>query len=804
VLDPTVVFQSKGVNVQTLQGQFDKVATGSNNGKRFRQEEKPERMNRRKFIANSGAALFLPAALTKPGFTAAGSSSSFPAASSTDQTYAAEMPNMLESYLTRKLIRIAEKWDRKRDLLTTAADVEARNAFVREKLLLMLGGFPERNSLHATTVKVEQKDGYNVENVMFCSRPDFWVTGNLYIPTTGSGRFPAIISPCGHYPLARMIPQYQSAYISLVKSGFVVLAYDPIGQGERREYWNPATNITEVGGPVFEHSMPGQELVLLGQTLTGYFVWDAMRAIDYLLTRAEVDSKKIGCAGHSGGGTMTKFISVADPRVQCAVILEGGTANASYRSIGFGDIEQDLFPAPLYGINNVDLHVAVAPRPLLACIEHYSEGFDRAADAIRGRYKQLGAEDHFATVAADDPHSWSPKLRRATTDWFCRWFYGRSGPSEIEAYETSRPEDLYCTPDGSLRYSNKGMGVFSVIAETGAALPPRRTSPKSKGELAGYQSQIREQLQSLLRLAKTTTDNQPLGVRSVVVTPREGYHIEKIEILSEPGIYVPVWVFVPENKSGILPTILYLNDVGMEVGGMEFAGSEASGLEPGPLDELARRGYLVIAADVRGIGETSASRRMMRSLACGEFGQLFNTDTEMAYGAWWINESLLGMRVWDVLRCVDYVMQRKGADHQHLNVIGKGQAGLWCLYAAALDSRIRNLICVDSLLSYRALTQVDRYLYGADIFVPDILLYLDLPQVAAAVSPRPLTLIEPRNPMKERVSAPAAHAEYRWTGDIYDRTGAGGKFRIECNQAVGITGDRYIRLLEASRSSRFS
>ncbi|MGH9771425.1 MAG: alpha/beta fold hydrolase, partial [Candidatus Acidiferrales bacterium] len=408
----------------------------------------------------------------------------------------------------------------------------------------------------------------------------------------------------------------------------------------------------------------------------------------------------------------------------------------------------------------------------------------------------LGAEDHFATVAADDPNSLSPKLRRATTDWFCRWFYGRSGPSEIEDYETSRPEDLYCTPDGSLRYSNTGMGVFSVIAEKGAALPPQRKSPKSKAELAGYQSQIKEQLQSLLRLAKTTTDNQPLGVRSVVVTPREGYHIEKIEILSEPGIYVPMWVFVPENKSGVLPTVLYLNEVGMEVDGMEFAGSEASGLEPGPLDEMARRGYLVIAADVRGIGETSVSR--MRSLSCGEFGQLFDTDTEMAYGAWSMNESLLGMRVWDVMRCVDYVMQHKGADHQHLNLIGKGQAGLWCLYAAAFDSRIRNLICVDNLISYRALTQVDRYLYGADLLVPEVLQHLDLPQVAAAVSPRPLMLLEPRDPMKARVSAPSAHAEYRWTDDIYERTGASGKFRIESKEALSNTGDRYIRLLEAS------
>ena len=190
----------------------------------------------------------------------------------------------------------------------------------------------------------------------------------------------------------------------------------------------------------------------------------------------------------------------------------------------------------------------------------------------------------------------------------------------------------------------------------------------------------------------------------------------------------------------------------------------------------------------------------MSSLSCGEFGQLFDTETAMAYAAWWMNESLLGMRVWDVMRSVDYAMQREGADHQHLHVIGKGRAGLWCLYAAALDNRIKNLICVENLLSYRSLTQVDRYLYGADVFVPDVLRYMDLPQIAGAVSPRSLTLIEPRNPMKERVSAPTADSEYRWTGDIYKQMGARSKFRIDCNETVGDTGERYVRLIETMQA----
>ncbi|HET9100050.1 MAG TPA: hypothetical protein VFN62_06635, partial [Acidobacteriaceae bacterium] len=241
-------------------------------------------MNRRRFVIQTGALLLTPALL--PLRTTAESKPAF----ASERSYEEEMPDMLISYLAKKLNGLAVAWDRKRALLTTAADLEARNAFVREKVVQMLRGFPTKNPLEPAVVKTMQRDGYRVENVMFQSRPDFWVTGNLYVPTNGSGPFPAIVSPCGHYPLARMLPQYQSVYLTLVKSGFVVLAYDPIGQGERRQFWNPKTNVTDVGpSPTYEHSMPGQLQLLLGENLTEYRVWDAMRSVDYLLTLPEVD-----------------------------------------------------------------------------------------------------------------------------------------------------------------------------------------------------------------------------------------------------------------------------------------------------------------------------------------------------------------------------------------------------------------------------------------------------------------------------------------------------------------------------------
>src|SRR5882672_3850593 len=304
-------------------------------------------------------------------------------------SYLEELPDMLLSYLSKKTNALSAEWDKLRSTIQTAADMEDRNRFVREKITAMLGGFPQRNPLDPVVAKVLERDGYRIENVMFQSRPNFWVTGNLYIPTSGVGPFPGIISPCGHYPEARIYPAYQFSYLNLVRNGFVVLAYDPIGQGERRYYWNPCTNKSEIGGPLtWEHDMPGHLLLLLGDNLTQYRIWDGMRAIDYLMTRPEVDPRRIGCTGHSGGGTLTLFISALDERVQCAAMHEGGTLHRwplqirPETPIGTGDVEQHFFPAAIYGIDQCDVHVAIAPRPLLATIENYSPEFNETARHI--------------------------------------------------------------------------------------------------------------------------------------------------------------------------------------------------------------------------------------------------------------------------------------------------------------------------------------------------------------------------------------------------------------------------------------
>ena len=541
-------------------------------------------------------------------------------------------------------------------------------------------------------------------------------------------------------------------YLGLVKEGFVVLAYDPVGQGERRYYWNPATRQNEIGGPVtWEHSLPGQLLLLIGQDLTQYRIWDGMRAIDYLLTRPEVDPQRIGCCGQSGGGTLTTFISAIDERVKCAAAHEGAMHRkwpVHFRPetpLGTGDTEQHFFPAAIYGIDGEDLNSAIAPRPLLSTIEHFSPAYNAVTAEVRARYELMGVPEKFQTVEANDPHDMTMRLRLANTNWFCRWFQNRKGPDTEPDFRLETAADVNCLPNGSIRYSRRGDTIYSIIQREQKKLPPRVTMPPEE---------LRQSLRSLLRFKSS---DHPLSVRVLTTTTRRHYQIEKLEFMSEPGIYIPTWVFVPERRGPDRSAILYVSEQGKEAEGLEF----------GVLEGLALEGNLVISVDVRGIGETRPHHA--ESGGQGMFHHVNDTETTMQYMAWEMNESLTGMRVQDVVRAVDYALSRSDADRAAVRAIGKGMGALWVLFAAALDTRITRAVCDSGLLSYGTLAASDRYLHGASVMLPEVLKHFDLPQVAAAAGGRRLVLLDPVDAMKSPVDPATARKTFERSAEIATR-----------------------------------
>lgn len=704
-----------------------------------------------------------------------------------DHSYSEQYPDMLVSYLTERLNALAENWDEVRAKIRSAADAEARAQYIRQTALELIGGLPERTPLNPVVTRVLERDGYRIENVRFESRPNFWVTANLYVPTTGKGPFPGIVSPSGHYEDAGRSSAYQRAHLDFVKNGFVVLAPDPIGQGERRLYWNTTTQ-SYLGSTIDEHSMFAQTMWLLGDSLTQYFAWDCIRSVDYLVSRPEVDGSRIGCSGHSGGGFQTVLLMLYDPRLKCAACIEPGAYQYWPIHIPSGDLmnpgdgEENWFPAATKGLDFCDFYQSFAPRPLLLAVETYTnKSFETAVGHIRAHYRIFGAEEKFQTVEATDAHYWTVKLRLAATDWFCRWFYDRSGPTQ-EAELTVEPVDnLFCTPTGSLADAGLGDTVRSIILKKQESLPPSQPAPKSLTELQSYRGEMQGALRRLLRLKPV---EQSLDVRHLATTPRMGFSIEKVEFLSEPKIYVPAWVFLPERPVKDARPVLYIGDIDTDTVGYPESGWGGA---------LAQMGHPVIAVDVRGMGQTRPLHRSY--FDNGTWSNLFDVETAMSYMAWSMDDSLLGMRVHDVMRSVDYAFSRPEVDRSRMVVIGSGMGAVWGLYAAVLDPRIPSLIADGGLLSYKSLVQSDRYKVGANLMILGVMKQFDLPQAAAAIADKRLVMISPVGPMNTPVPLEGAWQAYEFAQHTYKNLGTNDQFRIVSSDPVMNRAEQYHALL---------
>ena len=279
---------------------------------------------------------------------------------------AEQAEKMLYNYLTEIAWKYLDQRDSEIASLASTEDVLKRQKVVREKMLSTLGPLPEKTDLKAKVSGRLNRDGYTVENVVFQSMPGFYVTGNLYIPTGGKKPYPAVLGTCGHSMNGKAADVYQFLWADLAEEGFVVLTFDPPGQGERFMYWDEKLGSTVMQGTVTEHSLPGIQCLLTGANAATYFVWDMIRAIDYLISRPDVDAKRIAVTGNSGGGMATAYIAAMDTRLAAAVPSCYITSwRKLWSTIGPQDAEQNLLPFIGNGLDFGDFPLAFAPKPYM-------------------------------------------------------------------------------------------------------------------------------------------------------------------------------------------------------------------------------------------------------------------------------------------------------------------------------------------------------------------------------------------------------------------------------------------------------
>lgn len=614
----------------------------------------------------------------------------------------------------------------------------------REFFLRQIGGLPERTPLNARVVGTLEGKGYRVEKIIFESRPGFHVMANLYLPASPPP-WPAVLVPCGHSHEGKAVGQYQRASILLAKHGMAAMCYDPVGQGERyqmldlthqRKVFEDAKHV-QVPHPnvrflcTIEHTMMGLGCALLGGNIAQYRIWDGMRVIDYLQSRKDILADKIGCTGNSGGGTETAYLMALDDRIVAAA---PGCYLTTFRRLidskGPQDGEQNIFAQIAFGMDEADYCIMRAPKPTLICAGTRDVTFDFRGtwevllDAKRF-YSRLGYPERMEIAAPDAPHGFTIQLREVVARWMSRWLLGKDKlirevdalpdmltDEQLRAFNTPdwTQDQLQCTPKGQTLLMPGERSVFQINASVAASLKKARTAKWCTLSDDDKRKLVRETIG-----ARPPDTLSAPKVETIAKIERDGYAIHKLTLTINERIRLPALAFVPAKRGG--SATLYLHGVSM-------AQDAAPG---GPIEAFVKQGHIVLAAELRGIGETETGHGKT------EFGKgRFGPDNLEIFTAYLIGKSFVGMRTEDVLSWTRVLKDFAPANAKpsELHLVAIGEAAIPALHAAALaPDAFRSVMLRRMIPSWEAVVRATETFDQAVNVVHGALKHYDLPDL---------------------------------------------------------------------------
>ncbi len=674
--------------------------------------------------------------------------------------------NDLPRYVTAQMNEARARRLAELQAMRTEADVRARIEKVRSKVWSLIGGQFEKTPLKPKIVGTIDRSDYRIEKVIFESRPEVFVTANFYIPKRHKPPYPGIIVPLGHSSNGKSFYYYQYVCQSLARKGYAVLPFDPFGQGERLQFLDPRTG-KGLYGPTGEHDQAGRPMLLFGSQFEQYRTWDGIRAVDYLLSRPEVDPERIGCTGQSGGGTMTMWLAALDPRIKVSAAADGQNENLAgpnYAPPGaVDDAEQNIVGSLPEGIDRGDLFLAAAPRPLLIMYSRTDPGLTYSPTYVEGTreiygealagYKLMGAADKVKLFGSPLPHAFDFFNRRATYEWFNRWLGNPEWGTEDAPYDDSPPGTLHCTSTGQVLTSLGGRSVIDLNTDRMRQVAPKNIPARARAQ---------DTLRKLLGLPAGRT---PLSPR-IISSNRwmEDITVDEFEFYSEPHVRVTGWFFAPAKGGPAFPTVVIVPE-----NGKNHLLYETSGVR-----QLVEKGFAVCAIDLRGLGVSTPRYPSA--------GPLFYEDVPLheryAWTCFSLGKPLLGQRVWDFLRCLDYLESRPDVDQGRILGLGERGGALAVLLSAVLDDRLHSVLFDRPIATYRSIVESKAYSLDLTWFLFDVLKHFDLPDLTALLAPRPCWLLNATNAQGEALAESEVATYYGPAAEAFKHLSAGEKIRF--------------------------
>jgi len=564
-----------------------------------------------------------------------------------------------------------------RDEIKTREQLEVRQRRIREHVIASLGGLPSSDHpLNAKTCGEVRGRGFRVEKVLFQSRPNVHVTANLYIPDDLKGKTGAVLFLCGHAREAKTYPEYQIVCQHFALAGLVALAIDPVGQGERLSYWDSGHNRSQVEWGVIEHDHVGAQCLPLGWSLARFFVHDAMRAIDYLSSRPEVDAARIGVTGNSGGGTQTSLVMMCDPRIAAAAPGTFIMSRQAYQDAGGAQDAEQIWPDFTGGgLDHEDILLAMCPKSVrvLSCTSDFFpiEGARRTVQRVQRFWEMCGRAGDVGIAEDGVLHAYTPNLAKAAAAMFAKALRGAESRIDDSRIQPFPHHELWISKSGHIQSEiPEAAAVFEAVKA--------RTEELKKARLALSAGQRRERAVEWLR-KKVFAHRKPCDLNPRFY--KEGDHAcEGLDVSvamwwSQEGIFTGGYLFrAPADAARKAPVTLAVWDHGTRHLQRHWSF----------IEETCAAGRAVLVLDVTGSG-AMLPNAIVNGGAEDNFGALHKLTTDLMF----LGDDLASIRIYDTVRALDMIEKWPGLDASDIRVYAHGREGFYGRAAKALDSRIQ-------------------------------------------------------------------------------------------------------------------
>ena len=642
-----------------------------------------------------------------------------------------EQANNINSYLIQEAKKITD--NSLKDMKSLSEWNKVRAQRYNEYLEMMgLKDMPmngKRSDLNVKITGTIQKDGYRIEKLYYESLPGLYVPANLYIPDHIKEKMPAILYVCGHSETQKVA--YQAHPRKFARLGFVCLIIETIQLGEvRGEHHGCYSN-----GWFNWYSR--------GYTPGGVELWNAIRGLDLLAARPEVDDEKMGVTGISGGGSQSWFIAAADPRVKAvSPVCGASTLEAQITSRTIDDHCDCMMPINSYQIDFQNIGALIAPRPLLIGQADRDgwftiESVRRLHEDIKKVYDLYGSSKNIGFIETPGGHSYHKTSRELIFSFFMEHLMGKKVMPEEAGDIDESPRAQLSTEE--LKVYVDGTPANDRTTKIQDSFIPLASSPKISNEKELYA--FRDTVKSFLKketfraFPKVPTSLDPILLHRTMDYAKYGK--DDYSIVTEEGWRLKLNVWWENDPSIKKPLMIVLRNPDAVQRNPDEIKLASDKLIAG-----LKENWNVACFDVRGVGETGWDQ---------------NQQWHIRRSAAWIGRTIASMQVYDVLRCIVFCRTLKGVDPAKIGIVAEGGMSAIALYSALLDGKCETLVLKNPPESQDRPSQPDGR--GTAIEMLNCLKVTDVYQIPALLSPARIMICG------------EIPATYQWSEELLKRLG---------------------------------